>query len=274
MQPPPPDPLVFVVMGVSGCGKSSVGTALALALGAPFLEGDELHPPENIAKMRSGIPLTDEDRWPWLYRIRERIVKALDFGDQRLVVSCSALKPAYRNLLRWGAPDPFPVGPRPHPTPTPRVDCSSASSTGGSASASSADNAAAAAVPSPSASSLPRVAFILLQPGEDELRRRLAARAAAGGHFMPPALLGSQLAALDYQPGEMWAIVEPPGWRAQRRHQRGAQGEWDGKAEAEAAAEAEASEGALADGPSQPQQPVFPAVEEIAAELAARLHRP
>lgn len=70
-----PDPLVFVVMGVAGCGKSSVGTALARALGAPFLEGDELHPPENIAKMRSGIPLTDEDRWPWLYRIRERIAK-------------------------------------------------------------------------------------------------------------------------------------------------------------------------------------------------------
>lgn len=92
-----------VVMGVSGCGKTSVGRALAGLLGWTFLEGDEFHPPENIAKMGAGIPLGDEDRWPWLDTIADRIATERAKG-QPVVVSCSALKRRYRDRLRAGAP--------------------------------------------------------------------------------------------------------------------------------------------------------------------------
>jgi len=92
-----------VVMGVCGCGKTSVGRALASLLGWPFLEGDEFHPPENIAKMAAGIPLRDEDRLPWLDTIAERIAEERAKG-QPVVVSCSALKRRYRDRLRAGAP--------------------------------------------------------------------------------------------------------------------------------------------------------------------------
>ena len=90
-----------VVMGVAGCGKTSVGLALADGLGWPFLEGDSLHPAENIAKMSAGIPLQDEDRWGWLDVIAARIAQARDSGE-RLVVSCSALKRRYRERLAAG----------------------------------------------------------------------------------------------------------------------------------------------------------------------------
>ncbi|HYG88559.1 MAG TPA: gluconokinase [Azospirillum sp.] len=92
-----------VVMGVCGCGKTSVGRRLAQLLGWPFLEGDEFHPPENIAKMAAGIPLQDEDRWGWLDTIAARIGAARRDGE-RIVVSCSALKHRYRDRLREGAP--------------------------------------------------------------------------------------------------------------------------------------------------------------------------
>src|SRR3569833_3460859 len=62
-------PLAVIVMGVSGSGKSTLGVALATAIGCPFLEGDDFHAPESVEKMRAGIPLTDEDRWPWLDRL-------------------------------------------------------------------------------------------------------------------------------------------------------------------------------------------------------------
>ena len=88
-----------IVMGVSGCGKSSVGEALALHLGLPFIEGDVLHPESNVAKMAAGTPLTDEDRWPWLTVIGERMADALSRGEG-IVVSCSALKKIYRDHLR------------------------------------------------------------------------------------------------------------------------------------------------------------------------------
>lgn len=88
----------IVVMGVAGCGKTTVGRAVADALGWPFLEGDELHPPANIAKMTAGFPLEDEDRWGWLDAIAERIVATRRAGG-RLVVSCSALKRRYRERL-------------------------------------------------------------------------------------------------------------------------------------------------------------------------------
>lgn len=92
-------PLAIVVMGVSGCGKSSVGQAIADAYGQVFIEGDALHPPENVARMSAGILLTDEDRWPWLDRIAAAMRRATENG-QGAVFSCSALKRAYRDHLR------------------------------------------------------------------------------------------------------------------------------------------------------------------------------
>ena len=87
------------VMGVSGAGKTVVGTLLADALGVPFLEGDALHPPENVRRMAQGIPLTDDDRRGWLAAIADRIADARRTNGG-LVVACSALKRAYRDVLR------------------------------------------------------------------------------------------------------------------------------------------------------------------------------
>ena len=95
--------LRLVIMGVSGCGKSTVGEGLAKSLQLPFLEGDSLHPPRNVALMASGTPLTDEDRAGWLDTIAARLSSLPE--DQGLVVSCSALKRAYRDRLRRAAPD-------------------------------------------------------------------------------------------------------------------------------------------------------------------------
>lgn len=86
----------IIVMGVSGSGKSTVGEKLAEALNLPFLEGDSLHPLSNVDKMVAGIPLQDEDRWPWLDQIGERLAAAHD----GIVVSCSSLKKSYRDRMR------------------------------------------------------------------------------------------------------------------------------------------------------------------------------
>ena len=85
-------------MGISGCGKSTLGKGLAEATGYRFVEGDDLHPAENVAKMSAGIPLTDDDRWPWLERVAEALNTGRD-GDG-CIVSCSALRRRYRDLLR------------------------------------------------------------------------------------------------------------------------------------------------------------------------------
>ena len=98
-------PRVIVVMGVSGCGKSTVGERLADRLGLPFVEGDALHPPANVEKMRQGTPLTDADRWPWLARVGEHIAELA--GGSGGVIACSALKRAYRDVLRSQAGDIF-----------------------------------------------------------------------------------------------------------------------------------------------------------------------
>ncbi len=91
-----------VVMGVTSCGKTTVGEALATALHAEvFIEGDKLHPPANIAKMSAGIPLTDDDRWPWLTRIGNELA-----GTGCKVASCSALKRAYRERITIAASRP------------------------------------------------------------------------------------------------------------------------------------------------------------------------
>jgi gluconokinase len=90
--------LRVVIMGVSGCGKSSVGAALSAATGLPYVDGDDLHPPENVEKMRASQPLTDADRWPWLDR-----VAAVLAARAPVLVGCSALKRAYRDRIRAGA---------------------------------------------------------------------------------------------------------------------------------------------------------------------------
>ena len=91
-------------MGVAGCGKSTIGAAFASALDVPFVEGDDFHPAENVRRMALGIPLTDDDRAQWLRALAARLREAKDAGTG-LVMSCSALKRAYRDVLRAAAPD-------------------------------------------------------------------------------------------------------------------------------------------------------------------------
>jgi len=102
--PAPKDPQRWVVMGVSGCGKSTVGAALAARLGLRFIEGDSFHPAPNVAKMSSGLPLDDQDRAGWLQALAAEIGRARAQGAG-LVLSCSALKRRYRDLLRQADPD-------------------------------------------------------------------------------------------------------------------------------------------------------------------------
>jgi gluconokinase len=90
-------------MGVSGSGKTEIGTRLAEALGGTFVEGDDYHPPANVAKMRSGVPLDDADRQPWLERLSREIGAWLDAG-KTVVLACSALKQRYRDILKAGRP--------------------------------------------------------------------------------------------------------------------------------------------------------------------------
>jgi gluconokinase len=128
----------FVVMGASGCGKSRIGAGFAAAKGLRFVDGDALHPAENIAKMSRGEPLTDADRAPWLRRVGEVL------SDDRVVIACSALKRSYRDLIR------------------------------GAAGA--------------------EIVFLYLRGRRETLLARMTNRE---GHFMPPALLDSQLAILE-----------------------------------------------------------------------------
>ncbi|MDQ0924934.1 beta-N-acetylhexosaminidase [Pseudarthrobacter sp. W1I19] len=132
--------LRIVVMGVSGCGKTTIGDLVARELGVPFLDGDSLHPVENVAKMAAGTPLTDEDRWPWLATVGTELANA---GDGGLVLACSALRRSYRDAIRAQAPDTI---------------------------------------------------FLHLHGSKEVLRARTEGRT---GHFMPPALLESQLATLE-----------------------------------------------------------------------------
>jgi gluconokinase len=92
---------ILIVMGVSGSGKTTIATALAQHLGWPFKDGDELHPPSNIAKMHAGHPLDDTDRWPWLAQIAEWIDAWRAVGSCG-VITCSALKRRYRAFLTKG----------------------------------------------------------------------------------------------------------------------------------------------------------------------------
>jgi gluconokinase len=95
---------LFVVMGVSGSGKTAIGAGLARALAIEFVEGDDYHSAENVKRMASGIPLTDDDRAQWLRALAARLHEAKDAGTG-LVISCSALKRSYRDILRAAASD-------------------------------------------------------------------------------------------------------------------------------------------------------------------------
>jgi gluconokinase len=94
---------LFIVMGVSGCGKTTVAQALAEKSGGAYLDADPFHPPANKAKMSAGIPLTDEDRWPWLDVLKGELRKGAASG-RPFFLACSALKQRYRDYLRDGLP--------------------------------------------------------------------------------------------------------------------------------------------------------------------------
>jgi carbohydrate kinase (thermoresistant glucokinase family) len=97
----------IVVMGVSGCGKSTVGEKLAVALAARFIDGDSLHPEANKNLMAAGIPLNDENRWPWLDSVAEALAESAGSTSAGTVVACSALKRSYRDRILSGAPNTF-----------------------------------------------------------------------------------------------------------------------------------------------------------------------
>lgn len=101
LEPAPDVPVHVVVMGVSGCGKSTIARALHERLGWEFAEGDEYHPAANVAKMASGRPLMDEDRWPWLRTLADW-TRERDERGESTILSCSSLKRSYRDLLRDG----------------------------------------------------------------------------------------------------------------------------------------------------------------------------
>jgi len=91
---------LFIVTGPAGCGKSTVAKFLAQSYDFPYIEGDEFHPKANIDKMAAGVPLNDADRWDWLIALREQAVNALETGASGVVVTCSALKHKYRDVIR------------------------------------------------------------------------------------------------------------------------------------------------------------------------------
>lgn len=147
----------LVVMGVCGAGKTEIGRRLAKSLGWVFRDADDFHPPANVAKMRSGTPLDDADRWPWL-DVLATLLRDAAIGRGNIVLACSALARRYRDRLGL-----------PHP----------------------------------------RVRLVHLDDAAGVIRGRLEARS---GHFMPPALLASQLAVLEKPgPDELPIVVDVAG---------------------------------------------------------------
>lgn len=91
--------MVIIIMGVEGTGKTTIGKMLAQKLGWKFYDADDYHPKRNIEKMRSGVPLNDEDRWPWLKEVRKLIDSSLNINEPS-IIACSALKSSYRQYLK------------------------------------------------------------------------------------------------------------------------------------------------------------------------------
>nr|XP_057926732.1 probable gluconokinase [Doryrhamphus excisus] len=154
--------MIYIIMGVSGSGKSSLGAFLSEKLGWPLHEGDNYHPEENVAKMARGEALTDQDRFPWLLRLHDVIERERRSGCNALV-ACSALKPIYRFILLHGSKD---------------LPSSSSSSPPGPL------------LPT----SLPDVFFLFLHGAYDVIHQRMVART---GHYMKVDLLESQFEALE-----------------------------------------------------------------------------
>lgn len=96
---------LILIIGVSGCGKTTIGKALAAKLGCPFLDADEFHPEANIRKMAGGIPLRDEDRWPWLQNCVAAVREHQTDPSRSVVLACSALKEAYRDIFKKAFPE-------------------------------------------------------------------------------------------------------------------------------------------------------------------------
>ncbi|KAK5990837.1 putative gluconokinase [Cladobotryum mycophilum] len=94
---------IWLVTGPAGCGKSTVAEHLAEALGMPYIEGDSFHTTANVEKMRNGIPLTDADRWDWLTALREESMRQISEGSAGVILTCSALKRKYRDVIRVAA---------------------------------------------------------------------------------------------------------------------------------------------------------------------------
>ncbi|KAH8599036.1 P-loop containing nucleoside triphosphate hydrolase protein [Bisporella sp. PMI_857] len=94
---------IWLITGPAGCGKSTVAKFVATSMNLPFLEGDDFHSAANVEKMSKGIPLNDEDRWDWLASLREASVKSLSAGHHGVVLTCSALKKKYRDVIRVAA---------------------------------------------------------------------------------------------------------------------------------------------------------------------------
>ena len=98
-------PARLIVMGVAGCGKTTIGSLLARRLGSRFLDGDDHHPAANVVKMSSGVPLTDDDRWPWLDRLAAVVEDAVQSAE-RAVLACSALRRVHRERLTMACAEP------------------------------------------------------------------------------------------------------------------------------------------------------------------------
>ncbi|XP_054630433.1 probable gluconokinase [Dunckerocampus dactyliophorus] len=158
--------MIYIIMGVSGCGKSSFGAFLSEKLGWPLHEGDSFHPEENVAKMSRGEALTDQDRFPWLLRLHD-VIESERRSDSNALVACSALKRLYRLILLHGS------------KALPSSSSSSSSPPG-------------AGPPLPS--SHPDVCFLFLHGAYDLIHQRMVARM---GHYMKADLLGSQFDALE-----------------------------------------------------------------------------
>ncbi|CAE6444649.1 unnamed protein product [Rhizoctonia solani] len=187
-------PKLIIVMGVSGCGKSTTGQNIGRALGATFVDGDDLHPAANVAKMSRGEPLTDADRAPWLKLIREHATELATQGNGVTVVACSALRKAYRELLR-GKPVEL-VKPVPEsydvPVAHPKGEIPNVGHM--------ADVDEHIANTSPPL----KTYFVFIKGTRESLFERMKKRQ---GHFMKASMLDSQLATLESPEGEDGVVV-------------------------------------------------------------------
>lgn len=178
-----PPGLAMVIMGVAGSGKSTVGDFLAKSLSCPFLDADDFHSAENKEKMRRGIPLTDSDRIPWLEMVRDALIDYILRGKM-VVLACSALQPSYRSILRTAD---YEYMLEIHGKDKPELDL-------GEDSQIWQKHGQWLGPASPPSSH--RVKFFLLNGSMDLFASRLELRLKEGAHFMPPALLQSQIDSL------------------------------------------------------------------------------